>query len=913
MNDASIAPVDPRCEYKRNPLGIDVSVPRLSWKLASDARAQAQSAYQVLVATREDLLEEGKADLWDSGKVISNDSSQVAYAGLPQERHIGYCSSLQRRYWKVRVWDGEDRVSDWSETAWWEYGLLTRPDWTATTEWKNWWMGLEAGPIVDDLQPVLYLRRDFTLAKPIRRARLYATALGLYKLYTNGSLVSEDIFTPGFTDYHRHVLYQGYDVTDLLRETENTLGVVLAGGWFCGWCPFGGYRSYGERPRALVHLYVEYEDETVEVVVSDDTWKGSTGPILASDLYAGETYDARLEAPGWAEPGFDCSDWKSVDTCQWGTVPLEAQQAPPIRRIEELNPIAMQTAPDGKTIVDLGQNFAGWVRLKVRGEAGDTVVMRFGEWLNTDGSLWTGNLGSAKATDTYILKGTGEEIYEPSFTYHGFRYVEVSGYPGELTEDALTGIVVHADCELTGTFECSSDMINKIHEATKWGQRSNYLSVPTDCPQRSERAGWTGDAQIFARTGTFIMDSAAFLAKWIVDVRKAQSNRGAYTDFAPRSITAWDGDGAPAWADAGIIVPWVVYEAYGDTRVIRKHYASMQLFMNYIGEVNPNYLRQNRCNHNMADWLNVDAYTGWDVLATAFWAYDAMLMSRMARAIGREDDATRYDELFARIKAAFNGAYVSDDGRIMGENVARAPGETFERKPETDNQTGYVLALAYGLLDGDIRRAAGERLVERIEQRDWHLSTGFNGVRFLLPVLADIGRLDVAYRLLETETLPSWGYMVQSGATTIWERWDGWTGEKGPQASLNHFAFGSVCEWLYTAVAGIDTDADRPGYKHIVLCPLPGGSLTWTRAEYESIHGRIASHWRRENGAFHWEVTVPPNTAATAHVPVGESGNVTEGGQPVEKAPGVTFERTEGDRAIYALGSGTYRFESDWA
>ena len=928
MSACTIEPVDLRCEYKVNPLGIDVDIPRLSWKLRADGRGRKQGAYQVLVASSPELLAEDKADLWDSGKVESDHTVNVVFDGLLQERSLSYMSSMKKRWWKVRAWDADDRVSDWSDTAWWEFGLFLRTEWHPEGDWKTRWIGLRTDPIVDGLDPALYLRRDFALPKPVKRARLFATALGVYAPYINGTRAGDEVLAPGYTDYHKHVQYQTYDVGHLLREGDNAIGMVLAGGWFSGWSPFNGFHTFGERPRSVVQLHVEYEDGEEAIVASDEEWTATTGPVLASDIYMGETYDARREMPGWSEPGFDAGDWSPVDIQRWGTVPVKAQAAPPIRRMGELKAVSVNTLPDGAVIVDLGQNFAGRVRLTVRGTAGDTVTLRHGEWLNPDGTLWTGNLGSAKATDTYILKGGEEEIYEPTFTYHGFRYVEVTGYPGEPSLDAVTGIVLHADIPQTGAFECSNPLINKVHEATLWGQRSNFLSVPTDCPQRSERAGWTGDGMVFAGTACFLMDSASFLSKWMLDIEKAQSDKGSFPDFAPRAATAWDGDGAPGWAEAGIVIPWTLYQRYGDTRIIRKHYAAMTKFMDYIREPNGNYLRQERCNHNMADWLNMDAYTGWDTLATALWAYDAMLMSRMARAIGREHDAVAYEELYGNIKTAFNEAYVTEDGRVLGENIGHPPGDKFERREETDNQTGYVLALAFDLLDGDARRMAADNLVERIKARDWHLSTGFIGTGFLLPALEKIGRLDVAYRLLETDTLPSWIYMVKSGATTMWERWDGWTEERGPEASLNHFAFGCVCDWLYRSVAGIDVDLDRPAFRHIVMRPRPGGSLDWAGAEYESVQGKIASRWERKDGTFRWNITIPPNTTATVHVPTSDPESVTESGTPAADAEGVEFVRTAVGRhrvaqtapgavlqdpentVIYTIGSGDYFFEA---
>jgi len=622
MDNATITPVFLRCEYKVNPLGIDVKKPRLSWVLESDERdvhavedrGRMQSAYRVLVATSEELLNEDKGDLWDSGKIESEQSNQVVYDGKVLSRTYQNDDTFRRCYWKVRVWDKQGRASRWSDTAWWEMGFLSQPDWKAK------WIGFQTPPLVEDqdLGACPYLRKEFKVEKPVARARVYASALGLYRLFLNGERVGEDYFTPGWTDYHKRVQYQTYDITEMLRSGENAIGMVLAGGWFSGRCGFSGYRVYGDRPHALVHLHLFFEDGSTEMVVSDDSWKASTGPILASDIQMGETYDARREMPGWAEPGFDDSAWQPVDTQQWSTTPLVAQYAPTVRKTQEIRPISMNRLPDGCFVFDLGQNIAGWVRLKVQGDAGTTVRIRHAEILNADGTINPKNYGYAKSIDYYTLKGGGEEIYEPSFTYHGFRYVELTGYPGEPGLDSVTGIVVHTDTPLTGTFECSNPMVNKIYENTVWSQRANSMTVPTDCPQRSERAGWTGDAQIFARTACFNMDVAAFLTKYMTDVVDAQSAEGAFPDFAPRIPAGWAGDAAPGWGEVGIIVPWTLYLCYGDTRILEKHYHAMQRWMDYIYEENHNYLRQNRTNNNVADWLNVDSYTAWDMLATAY-------------------------------------------------------------------------------------------------------------------------------------------------------------------------------------------------------------------------------------------------------------------------------------------------------
>ena len=708
-------------------------------------------------------------------------------------------------------WDGAGDASPYSPLAVFETGLLEGSDWEGT------WISAGKGPagdlvppsgdeyddLANGLAPSPYLRREFPLDKPVRRARMYATARGVYELYMNGNRVGNDVLAPGWTDYDRRIQYQTHDVTPLLAEGPNTLGAVLGDGWFAGFIGFDPKHRgalYGSRPQFLAQLDVEYEEGTTESLATDGSWSCSKGPILYSDLLMGESYDARREMPGWTEPGFDDSGWYGVEVEELGSTNLVAQPDEGIRVTEELEALAVTEPESGRYDFDLGRNMVGWVRLRVAGEAGTRVTLRHAETLNPDGTIYTENLRSARQTDAYTLKGGGGEVYEPRFTFHGFRYVEVTGYPGEPRPGAITGRVVHSATPPSGSFECSSALVNELQENIVWGQRGNFLSVPTDCPQRDERLGWMGDAQVFVRTASFNMDVAAFFEKWMVDVQDAQSPEGAFPDVAPLLRGSelidlrW---GAPAWGDAGVIVPWTIYRTYGDTRIVERHYDAMARWMEYLHEANPDLIRKNRMGNNYGDWLSPKGdHTPKHLLATAYWAYDAKLMAEMAEATGRNEDAREYRDLNERIKAAFQEAYVFPDGRI-----------------ERDTQTCYLLALHMGLLPEDLRSAAAEHLVRTIEREDWHLSTGFVGVGYLCPVLTEAGYTEVAYRLLENETYPSWGYTIKNGATTIWERWDGWTQESGFQSpnmnSFNHYSLGSVGEWLYRYVAGIDARRRR--------------------------------------------------------------------------------------------------------
>src|SRR5215203_2621732 len=903
MAPSELRPVGLKCEYRVDPLGIDERFPELSWALESEGRGQAQSAYRVLIAQSEEDLESEENLLWDSGRVESGRSVGIEYEGEALR-------SGSRCVWKVRVWDEAGAPSPYSRSAVFEMGLLER------SEWKGDWISLGKGPdedfepptgdeyddLANGLAPSPYLRKEFSLARSVRKARLYATARGVYELFINGTRVGEDVLAPGWTDYDRRLQYQTYDVAPLLTEGQNALGALLGDGWYAGFVGFDPKHRgalYGSRPQLLAQLHVEYEDGARESIATDRSWRCSTGPILYSDLLMGESYDARKEMPGWSTPGFDDPAWYGVDAEELGDIDLVAQPGEGIRITEELQAKSVTEPESGRYVFDMGKNMVGWVRLKVEGEAGTEVTLRHAEVLNPDGTIYTTNLRSARATDCYVLNGEGEEVYEPRFTFHGFRYVEVTGYPGEPRREAVTGRVVHSATPSTGSFECSNQMVNELQENIVWGQRGNFLSVPTDCPQRDERLGWMGDAQVFVRTASFNMDVAAFFEKWMVDVEDAQSPEGAFPDVAPLLKGSGLIDlrwGAPAWGDAGIIVPWTIYRTYDDTRIVERRYDAMARWMEYLHEANPDLIRKNRMGNNYGDWLSPRGdHTPKHLLATAYWAYDARLMAEMAEATGRYEDAKEYGSLNERIKGAFNEAFVTSDGRIEG-----------------DTETCYLLALHMELLPEDRRPAAAEHLVSAIEREDWHLSTGFVGVGYLCPVLTDTGHTNVAYRLLLNETYPSWGYTIKNGATTIWERWDGWTEENGFQSpnmnSFNHYSLGSVGEWLYRYVAGIDLDPDGVGYERILIRPRHGGNLTHASGAYDSVRGRISSSWKIEDNQFVLETLIPPNTTATVHVP--STDDVSEGGRPVDEADGVEFLRAEEGETVLAVGSGRYEFVS---
>ena len=781
----------------------------------------------------------------------------------------------------------------------------TSADWESSMDREAWVPAMDLAPIdgapygqpkwgqEDSRSP--YLRKNFSVARTVRRARLYATARGLYQIQIDGKQIGNASFAPGWTDYRKRIQYQTYDVTRQLSRGNHALGIVLGSGWYCGHVGLTGGGNYGDRPYAFAQLELEYTDGTTERVVTDGTWRASYGPILSQDLLMGETFDARKSMADWSKPTFKDARWEPAVVQSFADVPLVAQVAPPVAKVQELETKRI-THPNAESYVfDLGQNMVGWAKLRVRGAEGTTVRLRFAEMLNPDGTVYTTNLRGAKATDYYTLAGKGEETYEPTFTFHGFRYVELVGYPGVPKADAIKGMVVSSDNARTGEFACSNPLVNQLQSNIFWGQRGNYLEIPTDCPQRDERLGWMGDAQIFARTATFNNDVAAFLNKWTQDVEDAQGVEGGFSDVSPRMGD--QSDGAPAWGDAGVIVPWTIYQAYGDKRVLASRYESMKKWIAYIDSVNPDHQWLKRQNNSFGDWLNVDDDTPREVLATAYFARSTDLLARAAKVLGRFDDVVRYERLRDQIRAAFVANYVSPDGMIRG-----------------DTQTGYVLALHFDLLPESMRPVATRRLVENITmKRKGHLSTGFLGVGALNPTLTAIGHSDVAYQLLTNDTYPSWGYSIRQGATTIWERWDGWTQDKGFQDpgmnSFNHYSLGSVGEWMYGTVAGLDLDPAKPGYENVIVHPIPGGGFTWAQAKYDSIRGRIETAWKRRGPRLELKVTIPSNTTGTVYVPTASENSATEGGKLASTADGVRYVGHQAGCDVFRVGGGTYQFQ----
>ena len=866
--------------------------------MESKSRGEKQTAFQILVASSPKLLQQDKGDLWDTGKLAGDETIGTVYAGTPLVSQE-YC------YWKVCVWD-RDGHAIWSHPAKWSMGLLKPEDWQAG------WIGYDAerlklahqslaasaedGKKVEPyLPPVPYFRKNFNAGRSIVRATLYASALGLVEVHLNGHRVSEDFFTPGWTDYDQRVHYRTYDVTKLVRRGGNVLGAVLADGWYSGYVGYAGQRNYyGKLPRIRLQLQLEYADGTSAIVGTGPDWKATTGPVREADFLKGETYDARQELDGWDQPGFKDDNWQPVVTDSEVHPLMQAHPGPPVRIIAEFKAKAISEPKPGFYVLNLGQNFAGMARLKISGTPGQKITLRFAERLNSDGTIYTSNLRSARSTDTYICKGTGVETWEPHFTFHGFQYVEVAGLKKPPTKDQIVGLALSSDTPVVGSFSCSDPMLNQLHNNIYWTQRANFIEIPTDCPQRDERLGWTGDAQVYVRTATLNCDVEAFYTKWLVDLDEdGQRADGEFPMVAPVKVAG--DDGGPAWADAGVICPWTIYDVYGDRRILERHYDAMTKFIAFCQNRSKANLLPPDKYHCFGDWLNINADTPKDVIYTAYFAYSTKLTAQAAAVLGKTDNAAKYNDLFTRIKAAFNQAYVTDDGRISG-----------------DTQTAYVLALAFDLVDGERAKLAAQHLVDNIAKRDWHLSTGFIGTKDLMLVLAKIGRNDVAYRLIYNDTFPSWGFSIEHGATSIWERWDGWTPERGFQDpgmnSFAHYSFGAVYQWMVENIGGIRSDG--PAYQHIIIAPQLDGKLTAATTSYDSIRGRIETGWKRDGGNFSLNVIIPPNTAATVYLPLNPAAanRISESGRPLESVKGVKLLRTENDRAVLEVESGSYHF-----
>lgn len=840
-----------QAEHRTVALGIGEARPRLSWQTQAPAEWE-QRKYEIAVERA------GKAR--ETTEVPSSESVLVEWPFAPLQ-------SRERVEVRVRVWGGDDEPSPWSESFSIEAGLLVPEDWTALAITPD----LESDREEDN--PPALLRRSFTTMAHIASARLYVTGQGVYEVEINGRRVGDEVLAPGWTSYDHRLLYSTFDVTGLLLDGENTVGAWLADGWFRGRLGFkGGTRNnYGDRVSLLAQLEITHKDGRKTVIQTDDGWRTSHGPITFASLYDGEHHDARLEQPGWSRPGFDDSTWSGVLTTKLNKSILEAPAGPPVRCTEELAPQRVWTSPSGKTLVDFGQNLVGRVRLTVHGKLGDTVTIRHAEVLQ-DGELYTRPLRFAASTDEYILADGSEQTWEPRFTMHGFRYAEITGAVDAVNLDALTARVHHTDMERAGWFDCSDPLINRLHENVRWSMRGNFVSIPTDCPQRDERLGWTGDIQVFAPTASFLYDCSGMLAGWLKDVADEQLPDGTVPWYVPWvQAGSWDGTIPGAvWGDVAVLTPWTLYERFGDKGVLVEQYASAKAWVDLMIErAGETHVWDE--GFQLGDWLDpaapphdpADARTDRYLVATAYFAWSARHLSRIAGVLGNTDDEARYAELAGNVRQAFAQRYVREDGTMT-----------------SDAQTAYALALVFDLLPTESqKRRAADRLAELVVESGNRIATGFAGTPVISDALTLGGHVGTAYDLLKEEECPSWLYAVKQGGTTIWERWDSMlpdgTINPGEMTSFNHYALGAVTDWMHRVVGGLSPL--KPGYKKIGIRPRPGGGITHATTRHLTPYGMAEVAWRIENGTMHLVATVPTGTTATLELP---------GGLPRELGPG---------------------------
>ncbi|RUS42639.1 family 78 glycoside hydrolase catalytic domain [Cohnella sp. AR92] len=874
------------CNHKTNPVGIDDREPRLSWKLRSTDRGFLQGAYRLQAAEDESFAQ---PPVWDTGKVESGQSVLVSYKGEALRPRTRY-------FYRVKVWGANGAESEWSAPAFFETAYYSEEEWGGA-DWISY-------PLPADEQgnePIAYLRKSIRLKGPIAAARIHATALGAYKLFVNGRAADDTHLNPGWTSYGKRLQYQTYDVTGLLTEGDNALGAMLGNGWYRSELGFQPERLYGNTRALLAKLHVRYADGSEEIVGTDGSWKGSDGALRLSEIYHGEIHDARLEKKDWCLAGCEDGGWGNAEPYAYGKTTLVAQENEPVRQVEELVPVSVITTPRGETVLDLGQNMVGWMRFTVQEKAGTTITLQHAEVLDREGNFYAGNLRTAKQKITYICSGEGPETFEPTFSFQGFRYVKVEGIPAERIAGRFAGCVLTSDLKPAGRFRCSDPLINKLADNIVWGQIGNFVDVPTDCPQRDERLGWTGDAQAFIRASTYNRNVAPFFAKWLKDLAADQQPDGGVPHVVPEVKMA--GHNSAAWGDAAVICPWVVYERYGDERVLRDQFASMKGWVEYIRAQGDNEYLWNTGFH-FGDWLGLDAkensYVGAtprELIATAFYAYSTGIVAKAAKALGFEREEAEYAKLHDRVVSAFREEFVTPSGRVA-----------------SPTQTAYAVALMFDLLDEKDRPQAADRFARLIEESGNQLTTGFVGTPYLCHVLARYGYGELAYRLLERREYPSWLYPVVRGATTIWEHWDGikpdgsfWSDDMN---SFNHYAYGAVGDWLFGAVAGIDADAEEPGYRRIKLCPLPGGSLTYAEATLDSPYGEIRSAWSRGgNGGIVYELTIPANSSADVVLAGAKLAGAKDSGQPLASAAGVSRVTEAPQGLSFRLGSGVYRIE----
>ncbi|RMG58389.1 MAG: alpha-L-rhamnosidase [Bacteroidetes bacterium] len=892
------APQQLRVEYAAHPMGLESAHPRFSWQVRDPRRGAVQAAYQVQVATSEAALQTEKDLIWDSGQQPSDQSLWVPYSGPALEPGTRYA-------WRVRSWDRQGQASPWSETGWWESGLLG-------ATWPAPWIGASDSldhalrdPADPKLPPSVRLRRSWEESQPVTAGRLYLSALGGYEATLNGQAVTQDLLTPGWTHYPKRIPYQVYDVTALLQTGPNALGLTLGNLWWSSGLGWEGDARYDDGPlRASAWLVRTYPDGQRDTLFSDDRWQAGPSPILSNSLYHGETFDARLDQAGWDQPGMEReADWTYAQRYPSPPGRMRDLPAPPIRVTDTLRPVSVREVAPDTFIFDLGQNMAGRARLRAAGPAGQRIQLRFAEILQPDGHLYTENLRRARATDVFVLAGNGEESWAPTFTYHGFRYVEVTGYPGKPDSSDLWGEVFHNAVPRTGDFATADSLLPRLHQMIDWGLRGNLHSVPTDCPQRDERLGWMGDAQAFAPTASYLRDMSGFWAKWMRDIADGQDSSGYVYDVNPPIVVS--GPAKPGWGDAVVVVPWVSYCFYGDTAILAHNYTAMQAWVDYMTrKAGPDglYVWQNAEGNwfGYGDWVAPEPTDG-QLIGSAYQYRSTDLLARIAAILGREADAARYRAAAEAIAEAFQARYYeAESGWYTGHS-----------------QTGNLLPLAFGLTPRPDAPLVLRQVVGDVLERGIHPNTGFLGTPLLLPMLSRYGHHDLAYRLATQTTYPSWGYMAGQGATTIWELWN--SDQTGPgMNSRNHFALGSVGEWYYSHLAGIRPDPAQPAFRHSILQPGALRELPSAGASLETLYGPLTCHWAWTETGLKVSVTIPANTSATLILPAENPLSCTmyegdhpvmRGGKPADLPDYLAFQGVQQGVVILGVGAGTYEFE----
>ncbi|MCC8140929.1 MAG: glycoside hydrolase family 78 protein [Lachnospiraceae bacterium] len=866
--------------YLEQPTGIRGEI-QLGWVLESDKRGAVQEKYQIRIAEDEDF----ETVVYDSGEVASSESTHI----VVEEDWKDIC----RYYVKVKA------VVSGEETEWTESGFIT--GYQNIDAWQGAFITAET-PEDASNSAGTYLRKTFNVNGEVKRAWVVSSAHGIYRAYINGTKTGPDEFAPGWTSYNKRLLYQTWEITDLLCKGENVIGVHLGAGWYKGEMSFNHIRNiYGDRTAFGGQIILDYADGRREVIATDESWRGSKSPVLFSEIYDGEIYDARLEQDGWNLAGFDDGAWTPVCSVERDIHTLVPQNGCPVEEITRLDPIAVIETPGGDTVIDFGQNLTGWCYINVENvQPGDRVELNFFEILDAAGNVYTENLRSAKETIVYICRGGGKEVYHPHFTFQGFRYAKVASYPGEVRKENFTAWALHSAMRRTGDFSCSNSLIDQLQHNILWGMKGNFLDIPTDCPQRDERLGWTGDAQIFCRTASFLMDTYTFYSKWLQDVAADQTPEGSVPNVVPDVLSGHSDedwlskqgtDGSSAWADVAVINPWVLYLTYGDTAILERQYDSMSRWIAFMEEHSVEdciyqYLLQ------YGDWVALDAEEGsyfgatpTEYTCSAYFCYSTGLMAKIAKILGKNEDVKRFDALYERLKASFAEHFFDENGKLT-----------------IQTQTAHVVALYFRLVPEEYIETTVKNLQKLLAAEDGHLVTGFIGTSYITHALSENKCLDEAYDLLLKEDFPSWLYQVKMGATTMWEHWDGlkpdgtmWSPDMN---SFNHYAFGSIGEWLYRVVGGLEADEEAGGYRHFYVQPLIGGGLDYADLSYESIYGDIRIHWERSGDEVSLEAAVPIGTSAD--FVLRQAREVTDSdGLDVEEA--VFGYRMSADAGIYRI------------